>query len=92
MSKQKPNEISECKECLSTDIAWFTTIHNRSSVQQNRLNTHDVECHFVLGCNYCSETLAVISADDVADDLNSQLAPRHIARLEAKKALGESEP
>jgi hypothetical protein len=65
--------ITSCKECGSTDLSWQT--HNRvdNGVQQNRLNTNDVTCVFVLGCNACSETLAVMNADKVAASMNAAL-------------------
>jgi hypothetical protein len=65
--------ITSCKECGSNDLSWQT--HNRvdNGVQQNRLNTNDVICVFVLGCNACSETLAVVNADKVAASMNADL-------------------
>jgi hypothetical protein len=62
----KAMSITECKACGSTHLTWQTSIVNRSTVQQGRLNTNDVECVFVLGCDHCSETLATVSADKVA--------------------------
>lgn len=61
-----------CKACGSTDLSWQT--HNRAlgGIQQGRLNTSDVQCQFVLGCNNCSETLKVLSADQVAELMNGQ--------------------
>lgn len=69
-----PSPIEKCKECGSVHLSWQTSIVNRSSVQQGRLNTHDVECVFVLGCDECSETLATVSADKVASLMNSVAA------------------
>lgn len=62
---------TECKECGSTHLTWKSSIVNCSDVQQGRLNTRDVECLFVLGCDECSETLMTISADKVAGLMNS---------------------
>lgn len=66
--------IRSCKECGSTHLTWQTSIVNRSDVQQGRLNTRDVECLFFLGCDDCSETLATISADEVAGLMNAKVA------------------
>lgn len=66
--------LTECKECGSTHLTWQSSIVNRSSVQQGRLNTRDVECLFFLGCDDCSETLATISADKVAGLMNASAA------------------
>jgi len=70
----KASSITVCKECRSTDLTWHTTNINRTSIQQGRLNTSDVECVFFLGCDHCSETLATVSADTVASLMNSQNA------------------
>lgn len=68
----KASAITICKECGSTHLTWQTSIVNRSSVLQGRLNTRDVECLFFLGCDHCSETLAMVSADKVASLMNSR--------------------
>lgn len=66
--------IKACKECGSTHLTWQPSVVNRSSVQQGRLNTGDVECVFFLGCDECSETLATLSADKVAGLMNAAAA------------------
>ena len=68
----KASKITACKECGSTALSWQTSIVNRSDVPQGRLNTRDVECVFFLGCDHCSETLKMVSADKVACLMNSQ--------------------
>lgn len=62
---------TSCRECGSKSLTWFAqnTVHN--GIQQNRLNTHDITCLFVLGCDDCSETLKLVSADDIAAQMNS---------------------
>lgn len=60
-----PN-ITKCRECGSTSLTWDTHNKNISQAQQGRLTTQDIRCQFVLGCDHCSETLAVVSADQVA--------------------------
>lgn len=67
----KATAITTCKECGSTDLAWQTSNVVRNGVQQGRLRTGDVECLFSLGCNDCSETLALLSADKVAVMMNA---------------------
>ncbi|HEP8970217.1 TPA: hypothetical protein VDU83_002555 [Pseudomonas aeruginosa] len=69
---KKATEITKCKCCGSADLAWQTANTIRNDIQQGRLNTSDVQCVFSLGCNHCSETLAVISADQVAALMNEQ--------------------
>ncbi|HEK0270605.1 hypothetical protein [Pseudomonas asiatica] len=64
--------IAKCKECGSESLTWQThsRIYRGCGAQQGRLNTSDVECLFVLGCDECSETLATLSADQVAKLMN----------------------
>jgi len=66
-------KITHCNECGSADLSWHTFNRNNTSVVQGRLNTSDISCMFVLGCVHCSETLAVISADNVAASLNAEI-------------------
>jgi hypothetical protein len=62
----KMSSITECRECGSTALTWDTHNKNISQAQHGRLTTQDIRCQFVLGCDHCSETLAVVSADQVA--------------------------
>ncbi len=68
----KALSITKCKACGGTDLTWQTAIVNRSGVQQGRLTTRDVECNFFLGCEGCSETLAMVSADKFAGLMNEK--------------------
>ena len=61
---------TKCKECGSTHLSWDTSIVNRSDVQHNRLSINDVQCIFFLGCDECSETLMIVSADKIAAHMN----------------------
>ena len=63
-----------CRECGSTALSWFAQNTVPSGIQQNRLNTHDVKCIFVLGCDDCSETLKTVGVDSIADWLNKPAA------------------
>lgn len=67
----KISNISQCRECGSKSLSWFTTNTILTSVQQGRLNTADVACQFVLGCDQCSETLAVVDAQVLAAVMNA---------------------
>ncbi|MGE8122537.1 hypothetical protein [Pseudomonas fulva] len=66
----KLTKITECRECGSTDLTWQTHNENISDAPHGRLRTTDVRCLLVLGCDYCSETLTVCSADQVTAWLN----------------------
>lgn len=63
---------AECKECGSSDLFWFTSMHNTGQAQDGRLRMHEVACDFGLGCNDCSETLAVVSSDKIAQHMTNQ--------------------
>lgn len=71
MSKT-PGPITQCRECGSTALTWYSNNLNRSQVQQGRLRTGDVECVHFLGCDDCSETLAMVGADQLGALLNGQ--------------------
>lgn len=72
-----PN-ITECKACGSTSLTWQTQITTDSGVQQGRLRTNDMKCVFFLGCDSCSETLALVNADKVTQHLNMQCEPKDV--------------
>ena len=66
--------VTQCSECGSEEITWQTINTTFSDVQQGRLRTDDVMCLFVLGCDHCSETLATISAEKIAEQVNAHMA------------------
>lgn len=67
---------TECKECGSKSLSWFTNnTTGFTGIQQGRLTTNDVTCQFVLGCDDCSETLQVVSADYIASQMNASAEP-----------------
>ena len=60
----------KCPECGSSDyIEWHSTVEANSSVADGRLRVHDITPVFYAGCEFCSETVKVISGDCVADIL-----------------------
>lgn len=65
-----PGLPSACTDCGSASLFWQAGNIVKNGVQDGRLKLNEVQCQFVLGCNYCSETLAVVSADRMADMLN----------------------
>ena len=72
--------ITKCNDCGSTNLTWHSSIVNRSQVPQGRLNTHDMDCDFYLGCDNCSETLGVAGADAIAQHLTALLRANDTAR------------
>ncbi|CAK15049.1 hypothetical protein PSEEN2230 [Pseudomonas entomophila L48] len=63
---EKKLSIRECCECGSDALTWQTHNKNVGHAQHGRLTTQDIQCLLVLGCDECSETLAVVSADQIA--------------------------
>ena len=58
---------TKCPECGSNQLSWFCHPHNKSDVVDGRLRMHDVGVNFVLGCDECSETVQVVSGDQIAE-------------------------
>lgn len=81
--------INHCQECQSKSLSWQTHNKNVSGVQQGRLNSNDIECQLVLGCDSCSETLAIISADKVAAWLTEN-GPSTMGRAALARAIREA--
>lgn len=50
----------ECRNCGGTSLSWDVSNRNNSGVVEGRLRTGDIDSICVLGCDDCSETLAVI--------------------------------
>lgn len=69
-------KIAKCKACGSADLFWFAS--NKAAI-----------CQFVLGCNHCSETLTVISADRAAEHLNASAEPSAPKHETCKSCHGE---
>lgn len=80
--------MTECTHCGSTELSWQVFKRNGSGVVDGRLRAHDIQCEFALGCDDCSETLRVVSADAVAGILDSQLRP--VARLRGEAQAGQA--
>lgn len=64
-----------CTECGGTSLTWDHTINTLSGVQDGRLRASEMRCQFFLGCDYCSATLMVTSADKVAAFLTGLAQP-----------------
>lgn len=65
-------QITECSNCGSKSLSWGAFVRASSDIPQGRLRTSDVRGFFSLGCNDCSESLQVVSADEIADHLNGK--------------------
>jgi hypothetical protein len=61
-----------CKNCGGTSTSWFPTNRVNSVAVDGRLKSNEISCDFVLGCDDCSETLRVVSADDIARQMNAK--------------------
>lgn len=61
-----------CRECGSTDLQWDSAVEVRpgTGVANGRLVLSDVKATFFLSCNRCSETLLLMTCEEVVDILN----------------------
>lgn len=82
-----PGTPTSCKHCGSTELQWFAHVRTLNDVQQGRLNTHEVGCVFVLGCEECSETLRVVKADEIAALLNAAPPAQAVALGKLPRAV-----
>ena len=53
----------KCPECKGGNLSWETGVRNNGGCVDGRIKLNEVEGIFILGCNDCSETVRVISAD-----------------------------
>jgi hypothetical protein len=64
---REPSENNpKCGECGSTDLEWGCTQNTNSGVVDGRLKLNEVQTIFYLGCNFCSETVKTVNADEIA--------------------------
>lgn len=87
MTNKTINVPPSCRACGGTQLTWFARNENKSDVQEGQLRTREVRCVFVLGCNDCSETLRVVSADKVATQLNNPVGQHQDEVIERQKNL-----
>lgn len=80
---------TQCKFCGSSNLSWFCGTHNTSDAVDGRLRMHDVSVHFVQGCNDCSETVAVVPGEQIAEHFNQlQIHPE----VSLKNVINASDP
>lgn len=60
----------ECRNCGGSTFSWFPANRVNSTALDGRLKSNEISCDFILGCDECSETLRVVSADDIARKMN----------------------
>ena len=76
-------KFTQCRECGSNLLKWHCSQKNLSGVQGGLLRMHDVGTEFYLGCDVCSETLQVVSGDQVEEFLNNAAA--EVVKAEIKQ-------
>ena len=59
-----------CTECGGTKLSWGIGCENRGGCVDGRIRMSEVRGIFTLGCDECSETLLVVSSDEIAERLN----------------------
>ena len=74
----------KCPNCDSEKLTWEAGTHHGGGVTDGRLRQNEVSGTFILGCEECSETINMVSADDVANYLNAKgicsFSTEHIAK------------
>jgi hypothetical protein len=68
------NMKNKCPACGGAKLTWDFSARNKSDVVDGRLRLHDVTIDFFLGCDECSETVQVVSAQNIAAHLNREMA------------------
>lgn len=63
--------FSECRECGSENLYWFSDVENVGHAVNGRLRISEVRPIMILACENCSETNHIVTGDDVAAFLNS---------------------
>lgn len=62
--------INQCPECGSEDLFWsHTSIVASNGVVDGRLKSNEVESLFIQGCEFCSETVQTLTADEIVEIL-----------------------
>ena len=57
---------TNCPNCDSDDLSWsLDTQVMAAGILDGRLRLHDVRPVLVQSCNYCSETVEVLTDDDM---------------------------
>lgn len=59
-------EGKACPKCGSTDVSWQCHKKVNGAASDGRLKANEVDTLFVLGCNYCSETIDTKTSEEVA--------------------------
>lgn len=62
-----------CPECGSSDIEFKCHQTTSSTAGDGRLRLNEVDALFVLGCNFCSETIQTLTGDEAAHALTTHL-------------------
>ena len=57
-------ETKQCPECGEFSLYWFTHVYGRDGIQDGRHKINEIQVEMVLGCDYCSETVGVVSSEE----------------------------
>lgn len=63
-------ETKQCPECGEFRLYWFTHVQGTGDVQDGRHKLNEIQIKMVLGCDYCSETVGVVSAEEFLQVFN----------------------
>jgi hypothetical protein len=73
LKEKTMQKLTQCSACGSKSLKWHCGQKNLSGVQDGLFRMHEVGTEFYLGCEACSETLQVVSGDQVAEHLNNSM-------------------
>ena len=61
----------ECPDCgTSNGVVWRYLNKPSGGAQNGRLSTHEIQTEFYAGCEYCSETLAIVPVEKMLAQIN----------------------
>lgn len=62
----------QCHECGEHRLLWHTFVQGRHDIQDGRHKLNEIQVTMVLGCEYCSETIGSVSADEFLAVFNGE--------------------
>lgn len=59
-------EKKKCPNCGSENLTLSAKPYSATNVVDGRLKMNEISVHYVLGCDSCSETIKVLTEDQVS--------------------------
>ena len=61
------NHKKKCPECGSNELEWTHVFINTGNTMDGRLRLHEIDVKFICSCSSCSETINIMSIDQVTE-------------------------